>query len=70
MVGMESTGHYWEIPARWLIGEGITVVQVNAAHTKRAKELEDNTPGKTDQKDARDHCRTYTLWKIFFLHAA
>jgi len=53
MVGMESTGHYWEIPARWLIGQGITVVQVNAAHTKRAKELEDNTPGKTDQKDAR-----------------
>lgn len=53
MVGMESTGHYWEVPARWLIGEGITVVQVNALHTKRAKELEDNTPGKTDQKDAR-----------------
>ena len=53
MVGMESTGHYWEIPARWLIGERITVVQVNALHTKRAKELEDNTPGKTDQKDAR-----------------
>jgi transposase len=53
MVGMESTGHYWEIPARWLIGEGIPVVQVSAVHTKRAKELEDNTPGKTDQKDAR-----------------
>ena len=53
MVGVESTGHCWEIPARWLIGERITVVQVNAVHTKRAKELEDNTPGKTDQKDAR-----------------
>jgi len=26
LVGMESTGHYWEIPARWLIGQGITVV--------------------------------------------
>jgi len=53
MVGMESTGHYWEIPARWLIEKGVTVVQGNAVHTKRAKELEDNTPGKTDQKDAR-----------------
>jgi transposase len=53
MVGMESTGHYWEVPARWLAAKGIQVVQVNALHTKRAKEIEDNSPGKTDPKDAR-----------------
>jgi transposase len=53
LVGMESTGHYWEVPARWLSAQGIRVVQVNALHTKRAKEIEDNSPGKTDPKDAR-----------------
>ena len=53
LVGMESTGHYWEVPARWLTAHSIPVVQVNALHTKRAKEIEDNTPGKTDPKDAR-----------------
>jgi transposase len=53
IVGMESTGHYSEVPARWLTSKGIRVVQVNALHTKRAKEIEDNSPGKTDAKDAR-----------------
>lgn len=53
MIGMESTGHYWEVLARWLTAKGIRVVQINALHTKRAKEIEDNSPGKTDPKDAR-----------------
>ena len=53
IIGMESTGHYWEVPARWLAGKGLKVVLVNALHTKRAKEIEDNSPGKTDAKDAR-----------------
>jgi len=53
IIGMESTGHYWEVPARWLAGKGLRVVLVNAVHTKRAKEIEDNSPGKTDAKDAR-----------------
>lgn len=53
IVGMESTGHYWEVPARWLAAKGIRVVQINALPTKRAKEIEDNSPGKTDVKDAR-----------------
>lgn len=53
VVAMESTAHYWEIPDRWLRDKGLQVVQVNALHTKRAKELEDNSPGKTDKKDAR-----------------
>jgi transposase len=53
IIGMESTGHYWEVPARWFSMKGLEVVQVNALHTNRAKEIEDNTPGKTDSKDAR-----------------
>lgn len=53
IIGMESTGHYWEVPARWFTGKGLQVVLVNALHTKRAKEIEDNSPGKTDAKDAR-----------------
>lgn len=53
IIGMESTGHYWEVPARWLTEKGLEVVLVNALHTKRAKEIEDNSPGKTDAKDAR-----------------
>ena len=53
IIGMESTGHYWEVPARWLAGKELQVVLVNALHTKRAKEIEDNSPGKTDAKDSR-----------------
>jgi len=32
--------------------QGITVVMVNPYHTKRAKELDDNSPTKNDKKDA------------------
>lgn len=53
IVGLESTGHYWEPLAYWLSQKGIVVVQVNPLHTKRAKELLDNSPLKSDPKDAR-----------------
>lgn len=52
VVGMEPTGHYHEPLADFLTGRGITVVLVNPAHTHWAKELYDNSPGKTDGKDA------------------
>ena len=52
MVGMEPTGHYWKTLANWLIKQGITVVLVNPYHTKKAKELDDNSPTKSDIKDA------------------
>lgn len=52
-VGMESTGHYWK-PLAYFLDKitGINLVQVNPAHVKKAKELYDNSPGKTDPKDA------------------
>jgi transposase len=53
VIGLESTGHYWEPLAGWLIQHGVQVVHVNPLHTRRAKELEDNSPGKTDAKDSR-----------------
>ncbi len=52
VVGLESTGHYGECLAYWLHKHGIKVVQVNPVHVKRSKETLDNSPGKTDPKDA------------------
>lgn len=52
IVGLEPTGHYWKPLANYLIRHGITVVMVNPYHTKRAKELDDNSPTKNDKKDA------------------
>jgi transposase len=52
-VALEPTGHYWLPLAHWLTARQIPVWLVNPAHTKWAKELEDNSPQKTDPKDAR-----------------
>jgi len=52
IVGMEPTGHYWKPLAYYLIMHGIKVVMVNPYHTKRAKELDDNSQTKNDKKDA------------------
>lgn len=49
---MEPTGHYWKALANYLIMHDITVVMVNPYHTKRAKELDDNSQTKSDKKDA------------------
>lgn len=53
LVGVESTSHYWITLVSWLQQRGIEVVQVNPLHTRKAKDLYDNTPSKTDRKDAR-----------------
>ena len=52
MVGMEPTGHYWKNFANWLMKQGITVILVNPYHTKKSKELDDNSQTKSDIKDA------------------
>jgi transposase len=52
IVGMEPTGHYWKPLGNHLILNGIMVVMVNPYHTKRAKELDDNSQTKSDIKDA------------------
>lgn len=53
IVGMEPTGHYWKAFANFLLKQAkITVVLVNPYHTKKAKELDDNSQTKSDRKDA------------------
>lgn len=52
IVGMEPTGHYFKPLANFLNLAGIKAVMVNPYHTKRAKELDDNSQTKNDQKDA------------------
>lgn len=53
IVGMEPTGHYWKSLANFLMKqERIHVVLVNPYHTKKAKELDDNSQTKSDKKDA------------------
>jgi transposase len=51
-MAFEPTGHYWEPLAQWLEQAGIGLEMVQSSHTYKAKELEDNSPGKTDGKDA------------------
>lgn len=53
IVGMEPTGRYWKAFANFLLKQAkITVVLVNPYHTKKAKELDDNSQTKSDKKDA------------------
>jgi transposase len=53
IVGYESTGPYGEPLSHYLAKKPVTVVQVNPMHTKRVKEINDNSPLKTDDKDPR-----------------
>lgn len=53
VVGIESTGPYGEPLVHYLRGKPVQLVQVNPMHTKRLKELCDNSPNKTDKKDPR-----------------
>jgi len=53
IVGMEPTGHYWKSFANYLMKAGKhKAVCVNPYHTKKAKELDDNSPTANDKKDA------------------
>ena len=52
ILGLEPTGHYWKPLAYYLTSHGIKVVLINPYHTKKAKELDDNSPTKNDKKDA------------------
>jgi len=54
MVGLEPSGHYWK-PFGWYLylhQSNPVLVGVNPYHTKQAKELDDNSPTKSDKKDA------------------
>ncbi len=50
--GMESTGHYWKPLPSYLGLHGLKVAMINPYQAKRAKELDDNNPNKSDWKDS------------------
>jgi transposase len=53
LVGYESTGPYAEPLVHYLANKPVKMVQVNPMHTKKMKEVQDNSPLKTDDKDPR-----------------
>ncbi|MCL2409994.1 MAG: IS110 family transposase [Oscillospiraceae bacterium] len=52
LIGMEPTGHYWKTAASHFMKVQYRVVCVNPHHTKKSKELDDNSPTANDKKDA------------------
>lgn len=50
--GMEPTGHYWLSVSSWLTEKQFEVVLVNRHLLKKNKENRNNTPLKSDKKDA------------------
>ncbi|WP_017688399.1 IS110 family transposase, partial [Paenibacillus sp. PAMC 26794] len=51
--GIEPTGHYWFPLAAFLEARDIEIVIVNPHHVNKSKEIEDNSPTKSDYKDAK-----------------
>ena len=52
IIGMEPTGHYWKPLGEWLQRHGFTLRLVSPVLTKRAKDMLDGSPLKSDSKDA------------------
>lgn len=53
IIGCEPTGHYWFTFHQFVKEHGMKLAFVNPASVKKAKELDDNSPKKTDQKDPK-----------------
>ena len=53
MIGCEPTGHYWFALAKYVTDHQMTLVMVNPFSVKKIKELDDNSPKKTDIKDPK-----------------
>lgn len=53
VVGFESTGSYGVPMIHYLRKRKVELVQVNPMHTKRVKELQGNSPLKSDKKDPK-----------------
>ena len=53
VIGMEPPGHYWKPLANYLLKQKeLIVVMVNPYAMKMSKELDDNSPTKSDKKDS------------------
>ena len=53
IIGCEPTGHYWFALAKYVADHQKTLVMVNPFSVKKIKELDDNSPKKTDAKDPK-----------------
>jgi transposase len=53
IVGFEPTGHYWFTLGDYLQKKGHKLGIVNPFHVKCTKELDDNSPSKSDRKDPK-----------------
>ena len=53
VVGYEPTGPYGEPLTHFIRKKKVKLIQINPMHTKRVKELDGNSPNKTDQKDPK-----------------
>ncbi len=53
IVGCEPTGCYWLTFQKFLQNHGIQLVTVNPFTVNRSKELDDNSPEKSDLKDPK-----------------
>jgi len=53
LIGCEPTGHYWYTFEKYIREHGMKLVLVNPFSVKRLKELDDNSPKKTDHKDPK-----------------
>ena len=53
IVGCEPTGHYWMPLGKFLKAHEVKMVFVNPYHVHQIKELDDNSPKKTDSKDPK-----------------
>ncbi len=53
LIGCEPTGHYWFAFSKYVSEHQKTLVMVNPFSVKKIKELDDNSPKKTDSKDPK-----------------
>ncbi len=53
IIGCEPTGHYWFALAKYVTDRQKILVMVNPFSVKKIKELDDNSPKKTDAKDPK-----------------
>lgn len=53
LIGCEPTGHYWFVFAKYVKDHQKRLVMVNPFSVKKIKELDDNSPKKTDSKDPK-----------------
>lgn len=66
LIGCEPTGHYWYTFARHVSQHGMKLAFVNPYHVKQSKEMDDNSPRKTDEKDPKTIAKLVTEGRYSF----